>query len=96
MCATGIYLPNAFSPNNDNENDFLQVYYENALCITSLHIAIYDRFGEKVFESTDPAFKWEGSYRGQIVNTQVVTYYLTATLIDGKEISKQGNISLVR
>jgi len=96
VCASGIYLPNAFSPNNDGENDFLQVYYENILCVTSLHMIIYDRWGENLFESTDPAFKWDGSYFGKIINTQVVTYYLKATLIDGKEISKKGKISLVR
>lgn len=103
VCASGIYLPNAFSPNNDGENDFLQVYYENALCVTSLNIAIYNRWGEKVFDSTNPAFKWDGTNQAQgagdkeqVMNTRVVTYYLKATLIDGKEISKKGNISLVR
>lgn len=102
MCTSGIYLPNAFSPNNDGENDLLQVYYENPLCVSLLHIFIYERFGEKVFESIDPAFKWDGSYQGvgtqnrAVMNSQVLTYYLNATLIDGKEISKKGNISLVR
>jgi gliding motility-associated-like protein len=96
VCASGVYLPNAFSPNNDGENDFLQLYSENTLCVTSLHIIIYDRWGEKCFESIDPIFKWDGTYKGTLVNTQVVAYYLKATLIDGKEISQKGNISLIR
>lgn len=101
VCTADVYLPNAFSPNNDGENDFLQVYYENIVCITSLHIVLYNRHGEKVYETNDPAFKWSGIYNGTILNTsqepgtEVFVYYLKATLINNKEISKKGNISLV-
>jgi gliding motility-associated-like protein len=102
MCASGIYLPNAFSPNNDGENDSLQLYYENSMCVTSLHIVIYERFGEKVFESNDPAFKWNGVYsnlffqKDRQAGSEVFMYYLDVKLIDGKEISKKGNITLLR
>ncbi|MBI4931129.1 MAG: gliding motility-associated C-terminal domain-containing protein [Bacteroidetes bacterium] len=96
-----IFIPNAFSPNGDNENDFFLAQGTN--CVKDFFLAIYNRWGEKVFESTDPAFKWDGTNqaqgagdKGQVMNTQVVTYYLKATLIDGNEISKKGNISLVR
>lgn len=95
-CASGIYLPNAFSPNNDLENDFLHVFSENTVCVTSLHIIIYNRIGEKVFESTNPYFKWDGSYQSKLLNTQVLTYVLVAELINKKTISKKGNINLIR
>jgi len=95
-CISGIYLPNAFSPNNDGENDLLQLYYENALCIKSLHIILYNRWGEKVFESSEPAFKWDGTYNRQIMNSQVIGYFMKALLIGGKEISQKGNINLIR
>jgi gliding motility-associated-like protein len=44
-------VPNAFSPNDDLKND---VFYVRGNCITTMTFAIYDRWGEKVFESKDP------------------------------------------
>ncbi len=69
-------------------------YYED--CIAQLVIAIYDRWGEKVFESDDINFTWDGSYRNKIQNTAVFVYYLKATMKDGAEIIKKGNITLVK
>lgn len=91
-----LFIPNAFSPNGDLENDVLQAYYGNALCIKSLSIKIFDRWGEKVFESDKIAFGWDGIFNGKKLNTEVYTYYLKAELEGGKTIDKKGNISLVR
>jgi gliding motility-associated-like protein len=95
-CSGDLYLPNAFSPNNDNQNDSLQVYYKNILCIKSFHIIIYDRWGENIFESTDPSFQWDGIYEGKILNTQVLAYSLSVTFISQPAIEKKGNVSLIR
>jgi len=97
-CASAgeLYLPNAFSPNNDGENDFLQIYYGNFLCIKSLHLAIFNRWGEKVFETNDPAGQWNGSHREKAEESAVFVYYLKAILITGEEINKKGNVSLIR
>lgn len=91
-----LYLPNAFSPNNDGENDVLKIYYGNILCIKTFKLVIYNRWGEKVFETSDPAFRWDGIYRGKLENTAVFVYYMKATLLSGEEIIKKGNISLIR
>jgi len=91
-CGT-IYIPNAFSPNNDSEND-LECVFGN--CIETFHIAIYNRWGEKVFESTDQTICWDGTHRGQELNTAVFDYYLDAKLTTGEKIKKKGNISLLR
>jgi len=88
-----IYIPNAFSPNNDLENDFECVF---GSCIETFHLAIYNRWGEKVFESTDQKFCWDGTYKGKTLNTAVFDYYLDATLNSGEKISKKGNVTLVR
>ncbi|TAL58357.1 MAG: gliding motility-associated C-terminal domain-containing protein, partial [Bacteroidetes bacterium] len=97
-CSTAgeLYLPNAFSPNNDGENDFFRLYYGNRICIETFKLVIYNRWGEKVYESTDPAFKWDGSYRKKEEGTAVFVYYTKATLITGEEIVKKGNISIIR
>lgn len=88
-----IFVPNAFSPNNDMEND-LECVLGN--CIQDFYFAIYDRWGEKVFESTDPKNCWDGTYKGKLMNTAVFVYYLQATLNNGETIKKKGNVSLIR
>ena len=87
-----LFVPNVFSPNGDNENDTLKVYGN---CITSLEFVIYDRWGEKVFETDDPAKGWDGNVRGKKMDTAVFVYYLNAT-VNGTEVKKHGNITLVK
>jgi gliding motility-associated-like protein len=101
-CTGTLYLPNAFSPNNDGDNDSLQVYYKVPQCIESLKLIIYNRWGEKVYETNDPAFRWDGIYNsGMLQNTftgghEVYAYYLDVKLVDGQAISQKGNISLLK
>lgn len=88
-----IFIPNAFSPNNDNENE-LECVLGN--CIQTLYVAIYNRWGEKVFETIDQKTCWNGKYNGKDENASVFTYYLEATLTNGTRINRKGNISLLR
>jgi gliding motility-associated-like protein len=88
-----IFVPTAFSQNNDLQNDMECVLGD---CIVSMKFTIYDRWGEKVFETTDQKICWDGNYKGQVMNTATFVYSLSATLINGKEIIKKGNISLIR
>lgn len=90
------YLPNAFSPNNDAENDVLKIYYADLSCIKTLRLTIYDRWGEIVFETTDPAFMWEGDHHRMTNNTALFVYHLDIVLISGDQITRKGNISLIR
>lgn len=87
-----LFVPNAFSPNEDGQNDFL---YVMGNCITNLEFFIYDRWGEKVFETKDAAYGWDGTYRGKKMDAAVFVYYLTAT-VNGQEVTKQGNITLIK
>ena len=91
-CGT-LYIPNAFSPNNDLENDQECVIGN---CIESMHIIIYNRWGEKVFESSDQTICWDGTHRNIALDAAVFTYHLQATLTSGEKIHKKGNISLMR
>lgn len=88
-----MFVPNAFSPDNNGENDMECVYGK---CVKSLYFAIYDRWGEKVFETTDINKCWDGTYKGKEMNTAVFVYYMKATLFTGEEVNKKGNISLIR
>lgn len=88
-----IYIPNAFSPNNDQENDLECVM---GACIEEMHFTIFNRWGELVFESRDQKICWDGTDGRDVLGTAVFTYYLEATLKGGKIISQKGNISLIR
>ena len=89
-------VPNAFSPNGDDNNDLycLQGWNE---CIESFTIAVYNRWGEKVFESNNPNFCWNGTLRGQPLDAGVFVYIIKAKYHDQfQKIEKRGNVSLIR
>jgi len=91
-----IFIPNAFSPNGDNINDLFSLQTQNSNCIIFMTFQVYDRWGNQVFESTDPNNGWNGKYKGKELDEAVFVYSLQATLINGSSISKKGNISLIK
>ena len=88
-----LFVPNVFSPNGDGHNDVLYVY---GLCVGSMDFIVYDRWGNKIFESMTQNQGWDGTYRGQPMNPDVYAYYLWAKLLDGTEVTKSGNVTLVK
>ncbi len=88
-----VFVPNAFSPNGDNENDVLYVRGE---LIGKMEFRIYDRWGELVFESFDRLIGWDGTFRGKALDPDVYDYYLRVTCIDNLETIIKGNITLIR
>ena len=87
----GIYVPTAFSPNDDGKNDLECVM---GSCIQALDFIIYDRWGQKVFETIDPNICWDGMFNGAFLNTNVFMYYLNADLTNGTQIVKKGTVLL--
>jgi len=88
-----VYVPNIFSPNGDGQNDNLFVRGQG---IKSLDFIIYDRWGEKVFETNDQTQFWDGTFKGKDMPVGVYSYHLKALMNNDKKIEKKGNISLVR
>ena len=88
-----LWVPTAFSPNNDGNNEELCVY---GGCIMNLTFQMFDRWGEMVFETTDNSRCWDGVYKGKQMNSAVFAYYLIATLDNGEVVELKGNITLVR
>lgn len=88
-----IFVPNAFTPNGDEINDYL---YVRGNGIQRLYFAIYNRWGEKVFETTQQHDYWDGSYNGRMMDSGVFAYYLECECIGGTQYFKKGNITLVR
>jgi gliding motility-associated-like protein len=91
----GFFLPNAFSPNGDGNNDVFCVQGRTR-CISNFQMIIYDRWGEKMFESSDLSFCWDGTYRGKPLVPDVFMYYIKAQDQNQKELIKKGNISLIK
>ena len=61
-----------------------------------MHLIIFDRWGEKVFETSDPKHGWDGYYLDKLMNTGVYVYTITAIIFNGQEVKKNGNVTLVR
>ncbi len=92
-CSQTIFVPSGFSPNGDGKNDILLVQGDN---IQTMDFIIYDRWGEKVFETASPATGWDGTFIGKKADTGVYVYYLKGKLSNGEDIIKNGNITLLR
>ncbi|MBS1646300.1 MAG: gliding motility-associated C-terminal domain-containing protein [Bacteroidetes bacterium] len=89
-----VFIANAFSPNGDGLNDVLHV--KSNCGMTSMAFRIYDRWGEKVFESADLNYGWDGTYKGKPVDSGVFIYTLDGFLSNGNEVKKKGNVTLMR
>ncbi|UTW65701.1 gliding motility-associated C-terminal domain-containing protein [bacterium SCSIO 12643] len=88
-----IFIPNAFSPNDDNENDEFLI---RGKVLESLELKIYNRWGEMVFETNDLNKGWDGQFDGKKVDQAVFVYQLDAICIDGRSFKKKGNITVIR
>ncbi len=71
ICPTRYYIPNVFSPNDDGENDYWSVFGSDIL---SLWVAVYDRWGGLMFESSDLDARWDGTFRSKPVSPGVYTW----------------------
>ena len=68
----------------------------NPLCVIEFKLVIYNRWGEKIFETEDVMEGWDGYHRNSLSNSAVYAYYCNAELTNGKKIETKGNISLGR
>jgi len=88
-----VFVPNVFSPNGDGIDDYL---YVRSLCLKKIDFAVFDRWGNKVFETQSQNTPWDGTYRGKPMEIGTYMWYLTGLLNDGTNISKSGNVTIVR
>ncbi|HMN06514.1 MAG TPA: gliding motility-associated C-terminal domain-containing protein [Flavobacteriales bacterium] len=88
-----IFVPDAFTPNGDGSNDVLFVRGRH---ISAMELKVFDRWGELVFTSTDPADGWDGSYKGKPVDPAVFVYWLKVECVDGQSFFTKGNVTVIR
>jgi gliding motility-associated-like protein len=90
-------LPNVFSPNNSGpeaNNTFGLI--GTLPCLETYQLLIFNRWGEQVFETQTTDLLWDGTFKGKPQNTGVYFYRVDMKLVNGEEIKKSGNITLVR
>ncbi|MEM7371445.1 MAG: choice-of-anchor L domain-containing protein [Bacteroidota bacterium] len=89
-----VYIPNAFTPNGDGQNDAFFVKGEG---IVSLSMIIYDRWGGEIYRLSNPEQQWYGlSTSGTVAPEGVYTFAIQATFNSGAVLKRGGTITLIR
>jgi gliding motility-associated-like protein len=90
-----IFIPNAFSPNEDGLNDYF--FAVSASSVSEFTCMIFDRWGELVFSSENILQSWDGTYGGQKVANDVYVWRITGRIENsGTYFDKTGHVSVVR
>ncbi|MFN7116934.1 MAG: T9SS type B sorting domain-containing protein [Saprospiraceae bacterium] len=91
-----IFLPSAFSPNGDGINDVWRIRSNFLEQLRVSTWVLYNRWGQKIFETTDINFAWDGTFRGQPLPPDVYGYYARIICPGNEELILQGNLTLIR
>lgn len=91
-----VFIPNAFTPNGDGENDTWKIF-GNLPGLKQMNIMVFNRIGEKVFESNDINFQWDGLYNGKPAPHGIYIYAAQFVwLNDHSDADFRGSITLLR
>jgi gliding motility-associated-like protein len=96
-----VFAPNVFSPNGDNNNDFFTLFAKSNQVMEINVLSIYDRWGNQVFEArsfppNEESMGWDGTSRGQVLNSGVFVYMAEVRLSDGRILNLEGEVLLLR
>ena len=86
-------IPNAFTPNGDGLNDLFII--RNPF-LSQVDLAIYDRWGDAVFRTSDINIGWDGTKGGNPLEMGAYIYVLDAVTEEGEQITRTGTITLLR
>ncbi len=92
-CNIDLYVPNAFSPNDDGYNDIFLAY---GVEVIEFNLKIFDRWGAFLFESNDIMKGWNGSFKGKKKQEGAYVYLIEATFLGGEKIIKKGDVTLLK
>lgn len=90
-----VFFPNVFSPNNSGPY-LNNKFYVSVQGIIDFDVKIFNRWGEKIYESKDPNEGWDGKFNGIDCKQDVYTFIITVIGIDGKEYDYKGTLTLLR
>lgn len=86
-------VPNAFTPGRFGKNSIVRV---EGFGIVKMSWKIYNRWGQKVFETNDRRTGWDGTFNGKLLPVDVYAYTLDVQFSDGRQYRKTGDITLIR
>lgn len=92
-CGGDIWFPSAFSPNGDNLNEKFGIL--NAGHLESYYLSVYNRWGEKIFETTNPSHTWDGRTKGIASPIGLYTWYCILKK-SGTIFKKKGHVTITR
>lgn len=90
---TGVYIPNAFSPNGDGKNENFLIIHDPAIKITTL---IFNKWGQEVYNNSNDVSGWDGMLKGEPAAIGVYAYMVTTRFPDGTTKFYKGNLTLLR
>ena len=93
MAVSDIIVPNAFSPNNDGHNDLLRPILPGIK--TLKYFTIFDRWGRQVFTTSNAGVGWDGTLKGQVMETGVYVWMAMGMDIGGRVVERKGTVILV-
>ena len=88
-------MPNAFSPNGDGINDVYRAK-SSYQSIVEFKATIFNRWGQKLYEWSDPAGGWDGKYKGRDVAQGVYFVMVKAKGADGRQFNIKSDVNLLR
>lgn len=88
-----LYVPNAFTPNGDNINDTFQ---PKGVGITNYNLQVFDRWGEKLFDTKDFYTGWDGSFKGKSCTDDIYIWKINVEMPGGKARMLNGYVNLIR
>ena len=88
-----IFVPNIFSPNGDNVNDYFEA---KGIDVGSFTMQIFNRWGELIYTSHDINQGWDGKFKDREVNPGVYVYLIKGRYINGDTFSLHGDLTLLR
>jgi gliding motility-associated-like protein len=91
-----IWIPNAFTPNDNGNNDHFSPVFSDPSYVVSYQMRIFDRWGNMLFESTDPYRGWDGRFKGTVVPLDTYVYTVSVTGIDNIEHRYIGHVNMIR
>jgi gliding motility-associated-like protein len=94
-----VYIPNAFTPDNDGYNDIFMIRATGIQQVKSFRI--FNRWGALIFEKinfkpNDPNFAWDGTIRGRTSSAEVFVYTVEVICDEGTPYFYKGNVSLLK
>lgn len=89
-----IYIPNAFTPDDSGQNDF---FYPRTNCLPVIYeFSVFNRWGERIFNTIKPGDKWDGTYKNEQCPSGVYTFFVVYQFNNQQLKIDKGNINLMR